>query len=82
MQKPGFSVLILILLLWCTGMAHAQEYRTEIRIDFRVNSTTIDSVYMGNAARLREIATTLRNIRQDSTINIVEVSLCGAVAMD
>lgn len=80
MQKPGFSVLILILLLWCTGMAHAQEYRTEIRIDFRVNSTTIDSVYMGNAARLREIATTLRDIRQDSTINIVEVSLCGAAS--
>lgn len=80
MQKPGFSVPILILLLWCTGMAHAQEYRTEIRIDFRVNSTTIDSAYSDNAARLREIITTLRNIRQDSTINIVEVSFCGAAS--
>lgn len=61
-------------------MAHAQEYRTEIRIDFRVNSTTIDSAYSDNAARLREIITTLRNILQDSTINIVEVSFCGAAS--
>lgn len=80
MQKPGFSVPILILLLLCTGMAHAQEYRTEIRIDFRVNSMTIDSAYSDNATRLREIITTLRNIRQDSTINIVEVSFCGAAS--
>lgn len=80
MQKPGFSVPILILLLWCTGMAHAQEYRTEFSVYFRVNRTVIDSVYMGNAARLREITTTLRNIRQDSTINIVEVSFCGAAS--
>lgn len=80
MQKPGFSVLILILLLSCTGMAHAQEYRTEIRIDFRVNSTTIDSAYSDNAVRLREVMTTLRNIRQDSAINIVEVSFCGAAS--
>lgn len=80
MQKPGFSVPILILLLLCTGMAHAQEYRTEIRIDFRVNSMTIDSAYSDNATRLWEIITTLRNIRQDSTINIVEVSFCGAAS--
>lgn len=80
MQKPGFSVPILILLLLCTGMAYAQEYRTEIRIDFRVNSMTIDSAYSDNATRLREIITTLRNIRQDSTINIVEVSFCGAAS--
>lgn len=80
MQKPGFSVPILILLLWCTGMAHAQEYRTEFSVYFRVNRTVIDSAYMGNAARLREITTTLRNIRQDSTINIVEVSFCGAAS--
>lgn len=61
-------------------MAHAQEYRTEFSVYFRVNRTVIDSAYMGNAARLREITTTLRNIRQDSTINIVEVSFCGAAS--
>lgn len=59
-------------------MAHAQEHRTEFCIYFRVNNTVIDSVYSDNAVRMREIITTLRNIRQDSTINIVKVSFCGA----
>lgn len=80
MQKLGFSVLILILLLFYTNIAQSQEYRTEMRIYFRVSSTTIDSTYSDNAARMREITTTLRNIKQDSTINIIEVSLCGAAS--
>ncbi len=80
MQKPGFSVPILILLLLGTCMAHAQEHRTEICVYFRVNRTDIDSAYLDNANRIREIITTLRNIRQDSTINIVEVSFCGAAS--
>lgn len=80
MQKPGFSVPILILLLFCACMVQAQEQRTEICVYFRVNSTTIDSVYSDNAARIREIVTTLRNIRQDSLTNIVEVSFCGAAS--
>lgn len=61
-------------------MAHAQEHRTEICVYFRVNRTDIDSAYLDNANRIREIITTLQNIRQDSTINIVEVSFCGAAS--
>ncbi len=61
-------------------MAQAQEQRTEICVYFRVNSTTIDSAYSDNAARIREIETTLRNIRQDSLTNVVEVSFCGAAS--
>lgn len=61
-------------------MAHAQEHRTKIGVYFRVNRAAIDSAYMGNAARLREITTTLRNLRQDSSIQIVEVSFCGAAS--
>ena len=73
--------ITLTLLLFCAGMAYSQESgRAEICIHFRVNSTTIDSAYLDNAARMREIITTLRNIRQDSTINIVEVSFCGAAS--
>lgn len=63
-------------------MTHAQEYRTEVRIDFRVNSITIDSAYSDNAARMREIVTFLQNVRQDSTTNIVGVSFCGAASPD
>ena len=72
--------ITLILLLFGVGAAHSQESRTEICVDFRVNSTVIDSAYSDNAARMQEIIEFLRNIRQDSTINIVEISFCGAAS--
>ena len=80
MQKPGFSVSILILLLFCTSLAHSQERRTEVCFEFRVNSMTIDSTYSDNAARMREIITFLQNVRQDSTTHIAEVSFRGAAS--
>ena len=72
--------IALILLLLGVGIAHSQETRTEICIDFRVNSAVIDPAYSDNAARMQEIIDFLRAIRQDSTINIVEVSFCGAAS--
>lgn len=72
--------ITLILLLFGVGVAHSQENRTEICIDFRVNSTVIDSSYSDNATRMQEIIESLRAIRQDSTINIIEVSFCGAAS--
>lgn len=78
----SFTLLSIGLLLFCTGVVHSQERRTEISVDFRVNSTTIDSAYSDNAARMREIVTFLQNVRQDSTTNIVGVSFCGAASPD
>lgn len=72
--------ITLILLLFGVGVAHSQERHTEICIDFRVNSTVIDSAYSDNAARMQEMVEFLRTIRQDSTINIIEVSFCGAAS--
>ena len=72
--------ITLILLLFGVGVAHSQEKHTEICIDFRVNSTVIDSAYSDNAARMQEMLEFLRTIRQDSTINIIEVSFCGAAS--
>ena len=72
--------ITLILLLFGVGIAHSQESRTEIWVDFRVNSTVIDAAYSDDAARMQEIIEFLRNIRQDSTINIVEISFCGAAS--
>ena len=72
--------ITIIVLLFCVGFTYAQERRTEICVDFRVNSTVIDSEYSDNALRMREIIEFLRTIRQDSTINIVEVSFCGAAS--
>ena len=72
--------ITLILLLFGVGVAHSQERHTEICVDFRVNSTVIDSAYSDNAVRMQEIIDFLRTIRQDSTINIIEVSFCGAAS--
>lgn len=72
--------ITLILLLFGLCATYSQERRTEICVDFRVNSTVIDSAYSDNAVRMQEIIEFLRNIRQDSTINIVEVSFCGAAS--
>ena len=71
---------MLILLLLCVGVAHSQEKRTEICVDFRVNSIVIDSAYSNNAVRMQEIVDFLREVRQDSAINITEVSFCGAAS--
>ena len=72
--------ITLILLLFGLCATYSQERRTEICVDFRVNSTVIDSAYSDNAVRMQEIIEFLRNIRQDSTINIVEVSFCCAAS--
>lgn len=72
--------ITLIFLLFCVVVTYAQDRRTEILVDFRVNSTVIDSTYSDNAVRMQEIIDFLHNIRRDSTINIVEVSFCGAAS--
>ena len=72
--------ITLLFLLFCVVVTYAQDRRTEILVDFRVNSTVIDSTYSDNAVRMQEIIDFLHNIRRDSTINIVEVSFCGAAS--
>ena len=72
--------ILLILLLFGVGVTHSQETRTEISVYFRVNSTVIDFAYSDNIDRIQEIIDFLRAIRQDSTVNIVEVSFCGAAS--
>lgn len=52
----------------------------EVCVDFRVNKTNLDSSFSGNAMRVQEIISFLQEIRQDSTVRIVEVSFCGAAS--
>ena len=73
-------VILLILLSLCAISAYSQENRFEVGVDFRVNETSIDSTYSDNALRLKEIDSLLRQIRQDSTVRIVEVSFRGAAS--
>ena len=70
----------LFLLFFCAVVAYPQERRTEICVEFRVNSAVIDSTYSDNAARMREITDLLQSVREDSTLSIVEVHLCGGAS--
>ncbi len=72
--------VLLTILLFGVSLAFSQEKHTEICVDFRVNSTVIDSKFSDNATRVQEIIDFLNNIRSDSTINIVEIAFCGAVS--
>ena len=64
----------------CTMSLFAQHSHTEFCIDFRVNKTVVETSYANNALRLQEIVSFLQELRNDSTLHIVEVSFCGAAS--
>ena len=59
---------------------YAQEKRTEICIDFRVNSRTIDFTYMDNQTRLTEILSSIQQLHQDTTMRVLQVTFCGVAS--
>ena len=59
---------------------HAQKERAEICIDFRVNSTSIDSTYMDNATRLDEILHQISKLHRDTLRNITQVTFSGVAS--
>ena len=73
---------IITITLALTGLTtlYAQQERTEICIDFRVNSRTIDSTYMENAVRLDEIMYHINRLRQDTTLSVTQLTLTGAAS--
>ncbi len=72
-------IILILTLLGCTA-AYSQENRSEVFVDFRVNSTQIESGYKDNATRISELINFLRQVQSDSTINIVNISFCGAAS--
>ena len=74
------TLITLILFLFGVGIGYSQQRRSEICVDFRLNSMVIDPSYSDNAARMQELMEFLRSLRQDSTTRIVEVSFCGAAS--
>lgn len=71
--------MLILALLGCAA-AYSQENRSEVFVDFRVNSTQIESGYKDNATRISELINFLRQVQADSTINIVNISFCGAAS--
>lgn len=72
-------IVLAVMLFGCTQM-FGQDNRKEICVGFPVGNSTLDADYGDNAARLSEIITYLKNVRNDTTLNLVEVSFCGAAS--
>ncbi len=72
--------IALIFLLLGADLVHSQERNTEISVDFRVNSTHIDTSYRNNAERVSHLTSFLEQVQTDSTIHIVRISFCGAAS--
>ena len=79
MKMKKLATLLVILMLALQG-AHSQESRTEMSVDFRVNSVVIDTLHFDNADRVRHIVDYLRTISADTTIDVLEISFCGAAS--
>ncbi len=71
--------MLILLLFWGTNV-YSQENRSEVFVDFRVNSMQIESGYKDNASRISELVTFLQHLQEDSTLSIVNVSFCGAAS--
>lgn len=74
-------ICILIILLQCLCVsAFSQESRTEVRVDFRVNSAVIDPNYANNREQLLDIVSVLQRLEQDTTLTLVDVYFCGSAS--
>ena len=69
-------ITIILSLIGITSVC-AQRNRTEICIDFRLGSHTIDPNYMDNAARLDEIMEAIGQLHRDTLMSVVQVVFTG-----
>ena len=72
--------LLMMAALFVSTCLQAQEQRTEICVDFRVNSSVIDLNYSNNKEQINQIISFLKGVSNDTTIQLLEVSFCGAAS--
>lgn len=56
------------------------EFRKEFYVGFRVSRTVLDPNFGDNAKRLSEIISFLKDVQQDSTVELTEVSFRGSAS--
>ncbi len=78
MHTRNFIVSVLIL-FGCTQL-FGQELRKEVCVNFRVGKALLDTAYADNAGRLSEIISFLQEIKNDTTLELVEVNFCGSAS--
>lgn len=76
--KNGLAVLI--LLVAGLGTANSQLCRTKMSVAFAPDEVVVDTLHFDNAARVHKIVDYLRAINEDPSIDLVEISLCGAAS--
>lgn len=72
--------ILLISALLSSSFAYCQAKQYEFCLNFRVNSTEIDSTFQSNDSTLHALDTFLSAVRRDSTISITGISFCGSAS--
>lgn len=78
-QFWGKTILSALFLLNFSFLT-AQEQRTEISVDFRVNVSSIDPNYSNNSQKINQIFSLLDEIQADPTVQLLELQFCGAAS--
>lgn len=78
MHIRNFIVTALVL-FGCTHLS-GQEVRKEVCVGFPVGIGTLDTTYAENGKRLSEIVSFLEGIKNDKTLELVEVTFCGSAS--
>ena len=73
------GIILIVILLSCAS-SFAQVSRTEIGVDFRLNRSDIDITYANNTRKLAEIISFFEEVKQDTSLTILEVSFCGSAS--
>lgn len=76
-KRLHIAVVLMILSIFCVC---AQTERTELRIDFRVNRSDIDTTYMDNARQFQNIISYFNDLNADSLAMVQSVTFCGTAS--
>ena len=74
-----YRIIILFFILSFTGALRAQE-NSVFPVHFRVNSTVIDSAYMGNSKCLKSIAEYIKKVTSTPNVSIAHITFGGAAS--
>ena len=78
MVKFRLGILLLALCVW--SYALGREYRSEIRLDFRLDNSVVDPKYGDNTQNLAQIADLVEQFTKDTTLTLRSLHLRGSVS--
>ena len=79
-NKSRLAILLIALCAWSFSIG--REYRTEVRLDFRVNISAIEPEFKNNAKQLEKIEDLLQQFKSDTTLTLRSINIYGAASPD